>query len=113
MEIDLPNKDALKDAWKNLMVTSSGKNKFSEKQYDIIADKFHELGMSFRDISIIADKLNREDAVEFCSTHSYDSCKNLIKVLRNDEKIGYDPIQKTNIDMSKKESIISKLSSLL
>ena len=63
----MPNKEAIKDTWVQLMKTGSGKNKFTEQQNEIISKKFVELGMSYRDIANIADKLNREDAVEFCN----------------------------------------------
>ena len=44
--------------------------------------------MSYRDIKNISNKLNIDDAVEFCKKGSYNSKKNLIDVLKNDEKIG-------------------------
>lgn len=111
MEIGLPNKDAIQDAWSKLMKTGSGKDKFTPEQNVIIAQHFHELGMSFRDMANIADKLNRQDAVEFCKKGSYNSKVNLIKVLQNDEKIGYDPVKKENLPKEKLQQIIADLKS--
>ena len=113
IEFSLPDKEALNDSWTRLMKTGSGKNKFSVKQNEVIAQKFEELGMSFRDITNIADKLNRADAVEFCRTGNYNSKKNLIQILRNDEKIGYDSVKKSNIEEKKKVKIIEELENLL
>lgn len=113
MEIGLPNKDAIQDAWSKLMKTGSGKDKFMPEQNVIIAQHFHELGMSFRDVANIADKLNHQDAVEFCKKGSYNSKANLIRVLQNDEKIGYDPVKKENLPKDKLEEIINKLKATL
>lgn len=113
MEIGLPNKDAIQDAWSKLMKTGSNKDKFTAEQNNIIAQHFHELEMSFRDITNIADKLNREDAVEFCKKDSYNSKTNLIKVLQNDEKIGYNPITKKSLQKEKLDEIIDKLKEAL
>lgn len=109
MEIGLPNKEAINDAWTKLMKTGSGKDKFTAEQNKIVAQHFQELNMSFRDVANIADKLNRQDAVEFCKKGSYNSRANLIKVLQNDEKIGYDPVKKENMPKDKFEEIIRKL----
>ena len=113
IEFDLPNKEAIKDTWVQLMKTGSGKNKFTEQQNEIISKKFVELGMSYRDIANIADKLNREDAVEFCSKKNYNSKANLVKVLKNDEKIGYSFFDKKNINNNKKDLIIRELEKAL
>ncbi len=113
IEFDLPNKEAIKDSWTQLMKTGSGKNKFTEQQNEIISKKFVELGMSYRDIVNIADKLNREDAVEFCNKKNYNSNVNLIKVLKNDEKIGYSFFDKKNIYNNKKDLIIRELEKAL
>lgn len=108
-ELKLPKKDAIQDCWTKLIKTESGKEKFNSKQNDKISKTFEELGMSYRDIKNISNKLNIEDAVEFCQKGSYNSKKNLIKVLKNDEKIGYDHINKKNMDKKKKEQIIKNL----
>ncbi len=113
MEIGLPNKDAIQDAWTKLVKTGSGKDKFTAEQNEVIAQHFHKLGMSFRDITNVADKLNREDAVEFCKTKSYNSKSNLIKVLKSDEKIGYDPVEKKNLSKEELEKIIDELNTEL
>lgn len=109
MEIGLPNKEAICDAWTKLMKTGSGKDKFTLEQNEMIAKCFQELKMSFRDVTNIADKLNRADAVEFCQKKSYNSKENLLKVLANDEKIGYDPVKKQNIDKNTLTDIIKHL----
>ena len=104
-ELDLPQPKDIKEAWNKLIKTQSGKEKFTYKQNEIIAQKFHKLGMSYRDIKNISNKLNIDDAVEFCKKGSYNSKKNLIDVLKNDEKIGYNHITKTNMDNNKKPKI--------
>ncbi len=108
-ELDLPQPKDIKEAWNKLIKTQSGKEKFTYKQNEIIAQKFHKLGMSYRDIKNISNKLNIDDAVEFCKKGSYNSKKNLIDVLKNDEKIGYNHITKTNMDNNKKLQIIKEL----
>ena len=108
-ELDLPQPKDIKEAWNKLIKTQSGKEKFTYKQNEIIAQKFHKLGMSYRDIKNISNKLNIDDAVEFCKKGSYNSKKNLIEVLKNDEKIGYNHITKTNMDNNKKLQIIKEL----
>lgn len=108
-ELKLPEKDEILDYWTKLIKTESGKEKFNSKQNEKISKTFEELGMSYRDIKNISNKLNIEDAVEFCQKGSYNSKKNLIKILKNDEKIGYDHINKKNMDKKKKEQIIKKL----
>lgn len=108
-ELDLPQPKDIKEAWNKLIKTQSGKEKFTDKQNEIIAQKFHKLGMSYRDIKNISNKLNIDDAVEFCKKGSYNSKKNLIDVLKNDEKIGYNHITKTNMDNNKKRQIIKEL----
>lgn len=108
-EIGLPEPKNIKDAWAKLVKTNSGKEKFSDTQNDLIAQAFSELGMSYRDIKNISNKLNIEDAVEFCKKGSYNSCQNLISVIKNDEKIGYDTITKTSMAEVKKKAIIEKL----
>lgn len=108
-ELDLPQPKDIKEAWNKLIKTQSGKEKFTDKQNEIIAQKFHKLGMSYRDIKNISNKLNIDDAVEFCKKGSYNSKKNLIDVLKNDEKIGYNHITKTNMDNNKKLQIIKEL----
>ncbi len=108
-ELDLPQPKDIKEAWNKLIKTQSGKKKFTDKQNEIIAQKFHKLGMSYRDIKNISNKLNIDDAVEFCKKGSYNSKKNLIDVLKNDEKIGYNHITKTNMDNNKKLQIIKEL----
>ena len=113
MEFKLPCKDAINEAWSNLIKTTSGKEKFTNLQNEIISKKFHELSMSYRDIDYIADKLNHTDAVEFCQKGSYNSKRNLIKVLKNDEKIGYDPVNKKNLDADKFNKIIEDLKKAL
>lgn len=65
-ELDLPQPKDIKEAWNKLIKTQSGKEKFTDKQNEIIAQKFHKLGMSYRDIKNISNKLNIDDAVEFC-----------------------------------------------
>ena len=49
------------------------KNKFTSTQNEIISEHFYKLGMSYRDIESVADKLNRLDAVEFCQSGKYNS----------------------------------------
>ena len=107
-ELDLPQPKDIKEAWNKLIKTQSGKEKFTDKQNEIIAQKFHKLGMSYREIKNISNKLNIEDAVEFCKG-SYNSKNNLINVLKNDEKIGYNHITKTEMDNNKKLQIIKEL----
>ena len=65
--------------------------------------------MSYRDIKNISNKMNIEDAVEYCRNGSYNSKKNLIKVLREDEKIGYNSVKKQSMEQKKKECIIKEL----
>ena len=108
-ELDLPQPKDIIEAWNKLIKTQSGKEKFTDKQNEIIAQKFHKLGMSYRDTKNISNKLNIDDAVEFCKKGSYNSKKNLIDVLKNDEKIGYNHITKTNMDNNKKLQIIKEL----
>lgn len=108
-ELDLPQPKDIKEAWNKLIKTQSGKEKFTDKQNEIIAQKFHKLGMSYREIKNISNKLNIEDAVEFCKKGSYNSKNNLINVLKNDEKIGYNHITKTEMDNNKKLQIIKEL----
>ncbi len=108
-EIGLPDENAVFDAWSKLTKTLSGKEKFTEKQNKLISETFNKLGMSYRDIKNISDKLNIEDAVEFCKKGSYNSKTNLIYALQNDEKIGYDHIKKANIDTDLKKKIINNL----
>ena len=96
-ELDLPQPKDIIEAWNKLIKTQSGKEKFTDKQNEIIAQKFHKLGMSYRDIKNISNKLNIDDAVEFCKKGSYNSKKNLIDVLKNDEKIGYNPVSYTHL----------------
>ena len=108
-ELELPQPQDIIEAWNKLIKTQSGKEKFTDKQNEIIAQKFHKLGMSYRDIKNISNKLNIDDAVEFCKKGSYNSKKNLIDVLKNDEKIGYNHITKTNMDNNKKLQIIKEL----
>ena len=108
-ELDLPQPKDIKEAWNKLIKTQSGKEKFTDKQNEIIAQKFHKLGMSYREIKNISNKLNIEDAVEFCKKGSYNSQNNLINVLKNDEKIGYNHITKTEMDNNKKLQIIKEL----
>ena len=95
-ELDLPQPKDIKEAWNKLIKTQSGQ-------------KFHKLGMSYREIKNISNKLNIEDAVEFCKKGSYNSQNNLINVLKNDEKIGYNHITKTEMDNNKKLQIIKEL----
>ena len=57
-ELDLPQPKDIKEAWNKLIKTQSGKEKFTDKQNEIIAQKFHKLGMSYRDIKNISNKLN-------------------------------------------------------
>ena len=113
IEFPLPEKEAIKDAWVKLMKTGSGKDKFSPADCEIISDNFYKLGMSYRDLNNVADKLNREDAVEFCKKGSYNSKKNLISILKHDEKVGYDPVKKNTIPEEKRKEIISTLEKLL
>ena len=108
-ELALPQPRFIKESWSKLVQTQSGKEKFTEKQNEIIAQKFYELGMSYRDVKNISNKMNIEDAVEFCKNGSYNSKKNLIKVLREDEKIGYDAVKKQGMEQKRKESIIKEL----
>lgn len=108
-ELDLPQPKDIKEAWNKLIKIQSGKEKFTDKQNEIIAQKFHKLGMSYREIKNISNKLNIEDAVEFCKKGSYNSKNNLINVLKNDEKIGYNHITKTEMDNNKKLQIIKEL----
>lgn len=108
-EIDLPEQSAIKDAWSKLVKTQSGKEKFTEKENELISETFHELGMSYRDIKNISNKLNIDDAVEFCKKRSYNSKANLIQALKDDEKVGYDHIEKVNMDTKIKDKIISDL----
>ncbi len=108
-EIGLPEPKNIKDAWAKLIKTKSGKEKFTEKQNELISQKFFELGMSYRDIKNVSNKLNIEDAVEFCKKGSYNSKKNLISVIQNDEKIGYDAVNKITISEDKKKTIIKDL----
>lgn len=108
-EIGLPEKSAIKDAWSKLVKTQSGKEKFTEKENELISETFHKLGMSYRDIKNISNKLNIDDAVEFCKKRSYNSKANLIQVLKDDEKVGYDHIKKVNMDTKIKDKLISDL----
>lgn len=109
IEVALPIKEAILNAWTKLMKTASGKDKFTIKQNETIAQHFYDLGMSYRDIEIIADKLNRLDAVEFCKTRKYHSKDNLITALLNDEKIGYNAVTKQTIQKDKLLEIINHL----
>lgn len=109
IEVALPHKEAISEAWTKLMKTASGKDKFTLEQNEIIAQHFFELGMSYRDMEIVADKLNRLDAVECCKKRTYNSKVNLIKALFNDEKIGYDSVKKESLAPEKLESIITHL----
>lgn len=109
IEFGLPHKNAINDAWTKLVKTAGGKDKFTDSQNEAIAEKFYELKMSFRDINNIADKLNRQDAVEYCKKGSYNSKENLINVLLSDEKIGYDPVKKETIQREKIITIINEL----
>lgn len=108
-EIGLPEKSAIKDAWSKLVKTQSGKEKFTEKENELISETFHKLGMSYRDIKNISNKLNIDDAVEFCKKRSYNSKANLIQALKDDEKVGYDHIKKVNMDTKIKDKLISDL----
>ena len=108
-EIDLPEQSAIKDAWSKLVKTQSGKEKFTEKENELISETFHKLGMSYRDIKNISNKLNIDDAVEFCKKRSYNSKANLIQALKDDEKVGYDHIKKVNMDTKIKDKLISDL----
>lgn len=74
-ELDLPQPKDIKEAWNKLIKIQSGKEKFTDKQNENIAQKFHKLGMSYREIKNISNKLNIEDAVEFCKKGSYNSQK--------------------------------------
>ncbi len=112
-ELELPQPKFIKEAWEKLVRTQSGKAKFNNSQNNIIAQKFYELGMSYRDIKNAANKMNIEDAVEYCKSGSYDSAKNLINVLKNDEKIGYDAVKKESISSDRKKQIIDALESQL
>ena len=49
-ELDLPQPKDIKEAWNKLIKIQSGKEKFTDKQNEIIAQKFHKLGMSYREI---------------------------------------------------------------
>lgn len=49
-ELDLPQPKDIKEAWNKLIKTQSGKEKFTDKQNENIAQKFHKLGMSYREI---------------------------------------------------------------
>ena len=49
-EFDLPQPKDIKEAWNKLIKIQSGKEKFTDKQNEIIAQKFHKLGMSYREI---------------------------------------------------------------
>ena len=109
IEFGLPHKNAINDAWTKLVKTAGGKDKFTDSQNEVIAEKFYELKMSFRDLNNIADKLNRQDAIEYCKKGSYNSKENLINVLLSDEKIGYDPIKKETIQREKIITIINEL----
>lgn len=113
MEIGLPNKNAICDAWGKLMKTSSGKDKFTSEQNEVIAQHFYDFGLSFREVKNIADKLNKEDAVEFCKKSSYNSKDNLITVLTSDEKIGYDAVKKQRLPQSKIDELIESLNNKL
>lgn len=108
-ELDLPQPKDIKEAWNKLIKTQSGKEKFTDKQNENIAQKFHKLGMSYREIKNISNKLNIEDAVEFCKKVVITPKNNLINVLKNDEKIGYNHITKTEMDNNKKQQIIKEL----
>ena len=108
-ELKLPEPKTIQEAWTKLMKTKSGKDKFTNKQNEIIAQKFAELGMSFRDIKNTANKLNIEDAVEFCRKGSYNSKANLINVIKNDEKTGYDHVKKIEMDKNKNAKILEEL----
>ena len=109
IEFGLPHKNAINDAWTKLVKTAGGKDKFTDSQNEAIAEKFYELKMSFRDLNNIADKLNRQDAIEYCKKGSYNSKENLINVLLSDEKIGYDPIKKETIQREKIITIVNEL----
>ena len=108
-EIGLPNATAIKDAWSKLIKTQSGKAKFTDIQNELISKKFYELGMSYRDIKNIANKLNIEDAVEFCKCGSYNSKNNLVHILKDDEKVGYDHVKKISMNKEVKTEIIKEL----
>ena len=109
LEVTLPVKEAIKDAWAKLMRTASGKDKFTSKENDIIAQHLYDLGMSYRDIEVVADKLNRLDAVQYCKTKKYNSKENLIKAILNDEKVGYDPVKQTSLPKETLEKIVNSL----
>lgn len=109
IEFGLPHKNAINDAWTKLVKTAGGKDKFTDSQNEAIAEKFYELKMSFRDLNNIADKLNRQDAIEYCKKGSYNSKENLINVLLSDEKIGYDPVKKETIQREKIITIVNEL----
>ena len=109
IEFGLPHKNAINDAWTKLVKTAGGRDKFTDSQNEAIAEKFYELKMSFRDLNNIADKLNRQDAIEYCKKGSYNSKENLINVLLTDEKIGYDPIKKETIQREKIITIVNEL----
>lgn len=113
IEVALPHKEAISDAWGKLMKTASGKYKFTEQENEIIAQHFYDLCMSYRDLEVVADKLNRLDAVQECQKSSYNSKKNLIKAMLNDEKIGYDPVKKETIARDKLEEKIASLEKAL
>ncbi len=110
-ELKLPSKEDIVDCWKKLSVTNSGKHKFNDSQNKIISESFEKLGLSYRDIEYINEKLNFEDAYEFCKTKSYNSSNNLVKILSNDEKIGYDYINQKSMPKAEKEEIIKTLES--
>ena len=109
IEFGLPHKNAINDAWTKLVKTAGGRDKFTDSQNEAIAEKFYELKMSFRDLNNIADKLNRQDAIEYCKKGSYNSKENLINVLLSDEKIGYDPIKKETMQREKIIAIVNEL----
>lgn len=109
IEFGLPHKNAINDAWTKLVKTAGGRDKFTDSQNEAIAEKFYELKMSFRDLNNIADKLNRQDAIEYCKKGSYNSKENLINVLLSDEKIGYDPIKKETMQREKIITIVNEL----
>lgn len=113
IEFDLPKSDAINESWTKLINTKSGKEKFTKEQNNFISDKFYELKISFRDLNNIADKLNRADAVEYCKTGSYNSKKNLIKILRSDEKVGYDSVKQEHLPKDKIEKTINDIENFL
>lgn len=113
IEISLPHEEAIIDAWTKLVKTASGKNKFTNSENKIISQHFYKLGMSYRDIECVADKLNRLDAVEFCQTKKYNSKQNLIKAILSDEKIGYDSVKKESLPIEKLQELITSLKNSL